>query len=223
MFELVLISIALIGTGFAGYWDLKTTNVPDLLIIGMIIVAIILHATQGFMIGDFTNLINAFRYGGLFLLFGLIMYFTGQWGGGDGETLVAIGFLIPTATFVKTLLPFSLSYFVNMLLVGIVYSLIYVAYFVIKNPQYAGSIRKGFYKKIPVSKLKIDDMIGEDIPKLKIYKKFIRGLTKKEVQKIKKMKKYVIIREGIRFTPVFFISLIITLLFGDILLSFYIL
>jgi hypothetical protein len=94
---------------------------------------------------------------------------------------------------------------------------------VIKNPQYAGSIRKGFYKKIPVSKLKIDDMIGEDIPKLKIYKKFIRGLTKKEVQKIKKMKKYVIIREGIRFTPVFFISLIITLLFGDILLSFYIL
>jgi Flp pilus assembly protein protease CpaA len=104
MFELVLISIALIGTGFAGYWDLKTTNVPDLLIIGMIIVAIILHATQGFMIGDFTNLINAFRYGGLFLLFGLIMYFTGQWGGGDGETLVAIGFLIPTATFVKTCL-----------------------------------------------------------------------------------------------------------------------
>jgi hypothetical protein len=72
--------------------------------------------------------------------------------------------------------------------------------------------------RIPTSKLKVDDMIGEDIPKLGIYKRFIRGLKKEEVKKIKRMKKYVTIREGIRYGMVFPITLILTLFFGDIFL-----
>ena len=80
--------------------------------------------------------------------------------------------------------------------------------------------KKGFYKRIPVSKLRVDDMIGEDIPKLKVYKREIRGLTEKEVRKIKKYRKYVTIKEGVRYGPVFFLTLIFMLFFGDILSFF---
>lgn len=73
----------------------------------------------------------------------------------------------------------------------------------------------GFYRKIPVSKLKVDDMIGEDIPKLKIYKKIIRGLTPKEIAMIRKAKKFVLVREGVRYSIVFALALAFTLLFGN--------
>lgn len=73
----------------------------------------------------------------------------------------------------------------------------------------------GFYRRIPVSKLKVDDMVGEDLPRLKIYKKEIRGLTPKEVSMIRKAKKFVVVREGVRYSIVFAIALAFTLLFGS--------
>ncbi|MCD6476798.1 MAG: hypothetical protein J7K26_01360, partial [Candidatus Aenigmarchaeota archaeon] len=84
---------------------------------------------------------------------------------------------------------------------------------------YVKIVEKSFYKRISVKKLKVDDMIGEDIPKINIYKQRIRGLTKDEIKRIKKYRKYVIVREGIRYSPVFAISLIITLIYGDILFT----
>lgn len=267
MFELIRIFIALIGSGIAGIWDLKTTNIPDSVCIAMIISAFSLHTIQGFLTNDFSLLINATIVGALFLIFSLVMYFTGQWGGGDGELLIAIGVLLPVSSYV-TYFPFSLSFFINMIFIGAIYSIIYSLILAYRNPKvrkdffknlketksisimifililflfstilnegllslifilllalfifqkFAKSIERGFYKRIPVSKLKPDDMIGEDIPKLKIYKKFIRGLTKKEVQKIKKYRKYVKIKEGIRYGIVFFLALLFTLLYGDFL------
>ncbi len=73
----------------------------------------------------------------------------------------------------------------------------------------------GFYRRMPVSKLRADDMIGEDLPRLKIYKKEIRGLTEEEVRKIRRAKKFVIVREGVRYSIVFAIALAFTLLFGS--------
>lgn len=73
----------------------------------------------------------------------------------------------------------------------------------------------GFYRRIPVSKLKVDDMVGEDLPRLKIYKKIIRGLTPKEVAMIRKSKKFVLVREGVRYSIVFALALAFTLLFGN--------
>ncbi len=87
--------------------------------------------------------------------------------------------------------------------------------------KFSKAVEKGFYKRIPTKELKVDDMIGEDIPKLGLSKRFIRGLKKEEVEKIKKIRKYVIIREGIRYGIVFPITLLITLFFGDLFLFFF--
>ena len=274
MFELLLIVIALVGSFACGIYDLKTSNVPDSVCILMIASALMLYSISGFLTGDFTSLINSFIVGGLFLSFGLLMYFTGQWGGGDGELLVAMGFLLSGLPLVKSIFPIfslSLSFFVNSFFIGAIYSIAYSLVLVYRNPsiskdfvsnmrssrmslilllviavsllflvisqfilsaisffiavliffqRFSKTIEKSFYRKIPVSKLKVDDMLGEDIPKIRLYKRYIKGLTEKQIDKIRKVKRYVVVREGIRYGIVFPLSLVFTLLFGDFFLFF---
>jgi len=268
MFELLRLFIALVGSAIAGLWDLKTTDIPDKVAVAMIVSGIALHIIEGLLTGNYLNLLYSLGFGGLFLLFGLLMYYSGQWGGGDGEMLVAMVVLMPVYP-VATLFPFAITFFINMIFVGAIYSIIYSIILTYNNPKvvktffknintrfsrisilllallsvvtffyfnrivfltsltllglfvfqrFAKAIESGFYKTIPVSKLKVDDMIGEDIPRLKIYKRLLRGLTEEEVKMIKKFKKTVVVREGVRYGPVFFLTLVFTLLFGDFVL-----
>ncbi|NIM46973.1 MAG: hypothetical protein GTN40_02320 [Candidatus Aenigmarchaeota archaeon] len=271
MLELLLVAIALVGSFAAGLYDLKTTNVPDKVCVTMIILGLILHILTGIFTKDFTYFINSLLYGGLFLGLGLIMYYFGQWGGGDGELLVAIGVLLPNLSLVDTFFPFALSFFINSFFIGAFWSVIFSLYYVYKNQKlskkffnsfkdpitfsvaliplilsilslnfsslfsllfllifilfifykYSKIIEQGFYKRIPVSQLKVDDMIGENIPSLKLYKKYIKGLTKEQVRKIKKTRKYIKIREGVRYGIVFPLALLFTLFFGDFFLFFF--
>jgi hypothetical protein len=46
------------------------------------------------------------------------------------------------------------------------------------------------------------------------------GLTEEQIKTIQKRKKYAIVKEGIRFIPAFPIALVVTLLFGNVLLLF---
>ncbi|HDD46289.1 MAG TPA: hypothetical protein ENG42_02350 [Candidatus Aenigmarchaeota archaeon] len=43
-----------------------------------------------------------------------------------------------------------------------------------------------------------------------------RGLNKKEIAKLRKRKKYVWIKEGVRFAPVFPITMLVTLFYGSL-------
>jgi len=76
--------------------------------------------------------------------------------------------------------------------------------------EYAKIIESDVFKrKIHVSKLRIGDVI---------LSKRWRGLTQKEVSKLKSRGGYVWIKEGIRFAPVFLLTIIFTLFFGSILI-----
>ena len=74
---------------------------------------------------------------------------------------------------------------------------------------YAKSVENHvFVRKIPTSKLKAGDVLDDMIWK---------GLTEEEVMKIRKTKKFVSIKDGVRFVPVFPITLVVTLLLGNML------
>lgn len=74
--------------------------------------------------------------------------------------------------------------------------------------QYARAVEGNlFKKKIPVNKLKVGDVLADD--------KW-RGLTEKEVEKLKKKGGYVLIKEGVRFAPVFVINFLVTLFYGSL-------
>jgi hypothetical protein len=73
---------------------------------------------------------------------------------------------------------------------------------------------RAFYRKISTRQLKPGDMLGEDLPKLKLWKRELRGLTAAEISRIRKYKRAVMTRSGVRYTPVFFLALLFLLLLG---------
>ncbi len=276
---LVLTGIA--GSGLAGYIDLKTTEIPDEIPLAMVVIGLLTRFSYSAFSGSWNFLILPGLIGGGFFLFGLFMYYSGQWGGGDAKVLGAMGILmgtLPQGILSQSPFPVFLNILTNMFFVGAVYIMVYAlaislgnkkiirgfwkslkggaaefALFMaallsvvglnaflwnglgIFNPWFtAGAVvfgtaiyplwkflrcveKIGFMKKISSRDLREGDMIGEDIKKLGLSKKIIRGLTAEEVRKIKKLKKTVWIREGVRFGPVFPMTIIVTLLFGNLL------
>ena len=75
-----------------------------------------------------------------------------------------------------------------------------------------------FREKIPVSKLQEGDVLAEDIPKAGLFSKYLVGLEKKDIKKIRDLKSHVYIKEGVRFAPTFFLALLFTWKFGSIML-----
>jgi Flp pilus assembly protein protease CpaA len=74
---------------------------------------------------------------------------------------------------------------------------------------YAKAIEKHvFRKRIPTSRLKEGDVVEDMI---------WRGITMDEISQISKKKKFVVVKEGVRFVPVFAIALVFTLFFGNLL------
>ncbi|UCG95140.1 MAG: prepilin peptidase [archaeon] len=278
-----LITISLAGSGLSGYIDLRTTEIPDEIPLAMVLLGLLIRFSYSLFSGDWGFLLFPAIIGGGFFLFGMMMYYTGQWGGGDAKVLGAIGVLIgtlPAGLFPLSVFPLFLSLIVNVFLVGAVYIIIYaivmsflnkkiasnffkslkgsstefaiivsaISFFIVANVLVfwnlfgllnlwlifgaaAGGIgfyllwkflksveNVGFMKKIKTARLREGDMLGEDIKKLNLNKKIIRGLTKEEVGKIRKLKKTVWIREGVRFAPVFPISIAVTLLFDNLLI-----
>ncbi len=67
---------------------------------------------------------------------------------------------------------------------------------------------KVFTKRIPANHLRPGDVLQSMI---------WRGLTYEEVRKLKKQKRYVTIKEGMRFVPVFPITLAVTVAYGNLL------
>jgi len=66
----------------------------------------------------------------------------------------------------------------------------------------------GFKKRIKISELREGDVLDDS--------KLWEGLTKEQIKKLQKSnKKYVVIKEGVRFAPTFPIALMFTIFFGD--------
>ncbi|MFA4819401.1 MAG: A24 family peptidase [Candidatus Aenigmatarchaeota archaeon] len=260
MLEILLIAVA--GSILAGLWDLKTTEVPDKLPVGMVIVGIAYWILQG-MLGDWYPFTVSIIVGTALLAIGLIMYKKGQWGGADAWILAAIGYMVPVYGGEIFIVP----YLMNFMLVSIFYTVIYsvtigilnrhVFKYVVKDfrenlkfilgvpaaviiailvasaavpriiiliPKlvpliillllfwrYAFVIeRKVFRKKVPTSKLRKGDVLEKG--------NWV-GLTDRQIKKLRSQKRFVVIKDGMRFVPVFAIALVLTLLFGNLFFS----
>ena len=274
MIDLIAFLVAFIGSGIAGFYDLKTTEIPDKIPHVMIAIGFILAIARSISTGSLMPLLSSFIFGVVFFVLGFLLYYFGQWGGGDAKLLTAIVVLLPAApSFFKyhLNLPFPVMYLLNVFYVGAVYIIIYSLIFVIKNKDifkhFVKSVKSsskiiiiltgvvfaislalttymsratfreylvlsvvppslfvcvwllfrflriveevGFKKKIPVSKLRVGDVLAE-------FKRW-DGATQAEVNKIKRSgKKYVWIKEGVRFGLVFPIALIFSMYYGDI-------
>jgi len=278
MFESISLTVALIGSAVGGMYDLKTSDMPDIVPYAMISIALVVHGVNSYLAWSYWPLLNSMVVGLGLLGFGYIMYFLGQWGGGDAWMLSAIGFLLPSLD--KNLLfPFPFSYLFNVFLVGAVYMLVYAFVFTLMNRKIIFHFKKdmkasskvlaigsvalffmlfifnwflmqrfqlnfdltlslansilillatiglfviykfakavedfGFKKRIHASKLKVGDVLLEN--------RIFEGITEKELKRIRKRKRYVWIKSGVRFAPTFPLALLFTIYFGDGLFLF---
>jgi len=147
--DYVPLATVLIGTTIASIWDLKTTEVPDQLPYVMIVIALLFYGYQSIAEWNFWPILNSLIYGLSFLGFGAFMYYIGQWGGADAWILSAVGFLLPVAPqgFTPTILPFSVSYLINLFIIGSVYMLLYAFIFALRNK----AVLSGFVSDLKAS------------------------------------------------------------------------
>jgi Flp pilus assembly protein protease CpaA len=279
VFFYIPLATAFVGTIIAAIWDLKTTEVPDQLPYIMIAIALLFYGYQSIAEGSFIPILNSLMYGLAFLGFGAFMYYIGQWGGADSWILGALGFLLPFTPqgFSSTILPFPVSYFINVFIVGAVYMILYALVIGLRNRRvFRGFIvdiitsRKiiavscmglsilfyvtalnitkmlygsvdiaraftftfypllfvgalyfiwrfakvvesiGFRRTVPISRLKVGDML--------LSEKKLVGVTKEQIKALKKSgKKHVEIKDGVRFAPAFPLALLVTLFYGDLI------
>lgn len=150
VYLIVLTAIILIGLLIATITDLKTREVPDWLSYGLIAIGLGVNLIFSFAYGNYWFFVNSLSGFALFLAVALIMFYTGQWGGGDSKVLMGLGALIGfDIQFSNFTLPEILSnalstplvvFLINMLVVGAVYGLMWSLFLVFKN-------WKGFYRE----------------------------------------------------------------------------
>lgn len=115
-------------------------------------------------------------------------------------------FMVPviiTAIFLSIMLYFNMIDFA--MLSGLFISVFLIMVFW----RYARVIeKKVFMKEVPASSLKEGDVLQES--------KIWDGLTAEEASRLRKTKRKYVIKEGVRFGPVFCIALVITIAFGNL-------
>ena len=257
MLEILIIAVA--GSVLAGLWDLKTTEVPDQLPIGMVVIGIAYWILQGFL-GNWYPFTVSIIVGTTLLVIGLIMYKKGQWGGADAWILAAIGYMVPIYGGEIFILP----YLMNFMLVSIFYTIAYSVVIGLLNRSVLKYVAKDFRENlkfiigVPAAVLivilaastaapRMIDLIPKLVPLIFLLLVFWRyafviekrvfrrkvltsklrkgdvledgnwvGLTDRQIKKLRSQKRYAVIKDGMRFVPVFAIALVLTLLFGNL-------
>lgn len=124
MLENLAFSAALITLGIASISDLRTREVPDWLSYGAIFFGFGLRVLDSIISSSWTSLISGILGFTVFVFLALIMFYTGQWGGGDSKLLIGMGVLIGLPLGFSQI-PMLLIFWVNSLLAGAVYGLLY--------------------------------------------------------------------------------------------------
>lgn len=122
--------------------DLKTREVPDWLNYGLVISGVGLNLLFSAIYSNSSFIINSIV--GLSIFFGVayVMFYTGQWGGGDSKILMGLGAMLGIDVSFKTS-QFLLGFFINALFVGAIYGLLWSIFLVFKN-------RKKFWKEFKI-------------------------------------------------------------------------
>ncbi len=114
--------------------DLKTREVPDWVNYGLILSGVGLNLLFSAIYSNPSFIINSLV--GLAIFFGIayIMFYAGQWGGGDSKMIMGLGAMLGIDVSFKTQ-QFLVGFFVNALLVGAAYGLLWSVFLVLKNKK----------------------------------------------------------------------------------------
>jgi len=130
--SVITYSLSFIALFIGSITDLKTREVPDWVNYGLIFSGLGLNLLFSIIYSNSSFIINSIL--GLAIFFGIayIMFYMGQWGGGDSKILMGLGAMIGIDVGFKTP-QFLLGFFINALFAGAVYGLLWSIYLAVKN------------------------------------------------------------------------------------------
>jgi Flp pilus assembly protein protease CpaA len=123
MIDNIIYTVCLGGLIIASITDLKTREVPDWLNFSMIASGLGLNLLFSVLLTDYRYIINSIVGLLAFFIIALIMFYTGQWGGGDSKMIMGLGALIGIDLGLKDFT--LLSFLINSMIVGAVYGLVW--------------------------------------------------------------------------------------------------
>jgi len=147
--------------------DFKTREVADWSNYGLIVFGIAYNLMFAIMQNNYWFFLNSLIGFGIFFLLAVIMFYSGQWGGGDSKMLMGLGALYGL-NFNQT---FLLHFIINTLIAGAFYGILWSFFIAIKN-------RKKFSKefmKLFNSNRKTRKLLLIVIPLMLIAALIIRG------------------------------------------------
>ncbi|MBT3865555.1 prepilin peptidase [Candidatus Woesearchaeota archaeon] len=146
LFDILITAATLVILTIASISDLKTREIPDWLSYSLLFFVIATRGLQSILLRDQTYVVQTLIFFVIFFIFGNLMYYTRQWGGGDTKLITALGsaFAIRPAYLIETsIIPFAAILLLNILIVGAIYGIIYAIYLSFKHKD---SFKKEFKK-----------------------------------------------------------------------------
>ena len=116
--------------------DLRTREVPDWVNYGLMISGIALNVLFSIIYSNAAFIVNSLI--ALLVFFGIayLMFQFGQWGGGDSKMLMGLGATIGLDLSFKSQ-QFLFGFFINALLAGAIYGLLWSAMLALKNKKFS--------------------------------------------------------------------------------------
>lgn len=126
--DIIIFAVCLVAIIIASIHDIKTREVPDWLNYGLILSGFSIRLLYSLITSDWWFLL--YGIAGFAVLFGigLIMFYAGQWGGGDSKMIMGLGVLLGIdfmhyqTLFAESML---IGFFINMLFIGAGYGLLW--------------------------------------------------------------------------------------------------
>ncbi len=140
MIDLILFILGLSALILATIFDIKTREIPNWLAYTFVSLALAANLIYSVLENDYYIILKSFLGFAFFFIIGNVMYYTQQWGGGDAKLVMGLGAAF--YTYPKFLLnyfspnlslPLTFTLFINILIVGSVYSIAWALYLMYKH------------------------------------------------------------------------------------------
>jgi len=149
----LLLGLGLVLLIIGAFTDIKTREVPDWLNYAVLLGAFGIRGIDSFAHSSWEPVVSGLIGFGIFFSAACLLYYLGQWGGGDAKSLMALGMIFG---FEKSISSMLLAYALYLGVAGGIYGIIWGIAIAIKNRK---AFAKEWRKQLPSSHLKLSFII----------------------------------------------------------------
>jgi len=157
MLELALIIIALFVLVIASYVDIRILEVPDWLNYAGVAAGIGIHLIYSLQQWNYWPVLSSLI--GFGMAFGLacLMFYTGQWGGGDAKLLMAMGAIIG---FQADKFGFGTSFLINLVFIGGVWGMVWSLGLAVRHGRTFWKTYRALMHQKPYARLRMTSLLS---------------------------------------------------------------